>query len=164
MPVDLRSDTVTRPTPAMLDAMMHAEVGDDVFGEDPSINQLEKMAAELFGMEAALYSPSGTMSNQIGIKCHTQPGDEVICERSSHVYIYEGGGIAFNSGSQVRALDGNLGRITAPADRARLSIPMTSTGPGPRWFRWRIPQTGAGAAAMIGTRSCASGSYARIDG
>ena len=113
MPVDLRSDTVTRPTPAMLDAMMHAEVGDDVFGEDPSINQLEKMAAELFGMEAALYSPSGTMSNQIGIKCHTQPGDEVFCERSSHVYVYEGGGIAFNSGSQVRALDGNLGRITA---------------------------------------------------
>jgi threonine aldolase len=97
----------------MLDAMMNAEVGDDVFGEDPSINRLEKMAAELFGMEAALYSPSGTMSNQIGIKCHTQPGDEVICEKSSHVYIYEGGGIAFNSGSQVKALDGDLGRITA---------------------------------------------------
>jgi threonine aldolase len=97
----------------MLDAMMHAEVGDDVFGEDPSINELEKMAAGLFGMEAALYSPSGTMSNQIGIKCHTQPGDEVICERSSHVYVYEGGGIAFNSGSQVRALEGDLGRITA---------------------------------------------------
>ena len=113
MPIDLRSDTVTRPTSAMLDAMMHAEVGDDVFGEDPSINQLEKMSAEMFGMEAALYSPSGTMSNQIGIKCHTQPGDEVVCERSSHVYVYEGGGIAFNSGSQVRALDGNLGRITA---------------------------------------------------
>ena len=113
MPVDLRSDTVTRPTPVMLDAMMHAEVGDDVFGEDPAVNQLEQMAAELFGMEAALYSPSGTMSNQIGIKCHTQPGDEVICERTSHVYIYEGGGIAFNSGSQVRALDGELGRITA---------------------------------------------------
>jgi threonine aldolase len=113
MPIDLRSDTVTRPTPAMLDAMMSAEVGDDVFGEDPSINRLEKMAAELFGMEAALYSPSGTMSNQIGINCHTRPGDEVICEKSSHVYIYEGGGIAFNSGSQVKALDGDLGRITA---------------------------------------------------
>ena len=97
----------------MLDAMMHAEVGDDVFGEDPSINQLEKMASDMFGMEAGLYSPTGTMSNQIGIKCHTQPGDEVICERSSHVYVYEGGGIAFNSGSQVRALDGNLGQITA---------------------------------------------------
>ncbi|HEV2352893.1 MAG TPA: beta-eliminating lyase-related protein, partial [Puia sp.] len=106
MPVDLRSDTVTRPTPGMLDAMMHAEVGDDVFGEDPSINRLEKMAAGLFGMEAALYCPSGTMSNQIGIKCHTQPGDEVICDRSSHIYVYEGGGIAFNSGSQARTLEG----------------------------------------------------------
>ena len=113
MPIDLRSDTVTKPTPAMLDAMMSAKVGDDVFGEDPSINALEAMAARLFGMEAALYCPSGTMSNQIAIKCHTQPGDEVICEKSSHVYIYEGGGIAFHSGSQVKALDGDLGRITA---------------------------------------------------
>src|ERR1700743_1466473 len=113
MPIDLRSDTVTRPTPAMLDAMFSAQVGDDVFGEDPSINALEAMAARLFGMEAALYCPSGTMSNQIAIKCHTQPGDEVICEKSAHVYIYEGGGIAFNSGSQVRALDGDRGRITA---------------------------------------------------
>src|SRR5258708_22787060 len=97
----------------MLQAMMQANVGDDVFGEDPSINKLEAMAARLFGMEAALYCPSGTMSNQIAIKCHTQPGDEVICEKSSHVYIYEGGGIAFNSGSQVRAIDGDRGRITA---------------------------------------------------
>ena len=97
----------------MLDAMMSAKVGDDVFGEDPTINTLEAMAARLFGMEAAIYCPSGTMSNQIAIKCHTQPGDEVICEKSAHVYIYEGGGIAFNSGSQVRALEGNLGRITA---------------------------------------------------
>jgi threonine aldolase len=113
MPIDLRSDTVTKPTPAMLDAMMTAKVGDDVFGEDPSINALEAMAARLFGMEAALYCASGTMSNQIAIKCHTQPGDEVICEKSSHVYIYEGGGIAFHSGSQVKALDGDLGRITA---------------------------------------------------
>src|SRR6201997_2796787 len=113
MPIDLRSDTVTRPTPAMLDAMFSAQVGDDVFGEDPSINALEAMAARLFGMEAALYCPSGTMSNQIAIKCHTQPGDEVICEKSSHVYVYEGGGIAFNSGSQVKAVPGNLGRITA---------------------------------------------------
>lgn len=113
MTIDFRSDTVTRPTPAMLAAMMQAKVGDDVFGEDPSINQLESMAARLFGMEAALYCPSGTMSNQIAIKCHTQPGDEVICEKSSHVYVYEGGGIAFNSGSQVRAIDGDRGRITA---------------------------------------------------
>ncbi|MBS1662072.1 MAG: low-specificity L-threonine aldolase [Bacteroidetes bacterium] len=113
MPIDLRSDTVTRPTPAMLEAMMQARVGDDVFGEDPSVNQLESMAARLFGMEAALYCPTGTMSNQIAIKCHTQPGDEVICEKNAHVYIYEGGGIAFNSGSQVRALEGDRGRITA---------------------------------------------------
>jgi threonine aldolase len=113
MPIDLRSDTVTKPTPAMLEDMMTAKVGDDVFGEDPSINMLEAMVARLFGMEAALYCASGTMSNQIAIKCHTQPGDEVICEKSSHVYIYEGGGIAFHSGSQVRALDGDLGRITA---------------------------------------------------
>jgi threonine aldolase len=88
-------------------------VGDDVFGEDPSINQLEAMAARLFGMEAALYCPTGTMSNQIAIKCHTQPGDEVICEQNAHIYVYEGGGIAFNSGSQVRALPGDRGRITA---------------------------------------------------
>jgi threonine aldolase len=97
----------------MLDAMFSASVGDDVFGEDPSVNSLEAMAARLFGMEAALYCPSGTMSNQIAIKCHTQPGDEVICEQKAHIYVYEGGGIAFNSGSQVRALPGDLGRITA---------------------------------------------------
>src|ERR1700743_23648 len=113
MPIDLRSDTVTRPTPAMLDAMFSAQVGDDVFGEDPSINKLEALAAKFFGMEAALYCPSGTMSNQIAIKCHTQPGDEVICEQKAHIYIYEGGGIAVNSGSQVRALPGDRGRITA---------------------------------------------------
>lgn len=112
MIVDLRSDTFTKPTPAMMEYMMKAPVGDDVFGEDPSVNLLETKTADLFGMEAALYCPSGTMSNQIAIKVHTQPGDEVICERNAHVYQYEGGGIAFNSGSQVRLLDGNRGRIT----------------------------------------------------
>jgi threonine aldolase len=111
--IDLRSDTVTRPTPGMMLAMMQASVGDDVFREDPTVNELEKKAHELFGMEAALYCSSGTMSNQIAIKCHTQPGDEVICEREAHVYIYEGGGIAFNSGSQVRAIPGDRGRINA---------------------------------------------------
>ncbi len=111
--IDFRSDTVTRPTPAMLEAMMQAPVGDDVFGEDPSINQLEAMSAALFGMEAAIFCPSGTMTNQIAIKCHTQPGDEVICERLSHVYQYEGGGIAFNSGASIRLVDGSRGRITA---------------------------------------------------
>jgi threonine aldolase len=113
MITELRSDTFTKPTPAMLDAMMHAAVGDDVFGEDPSVNLLEEMGADMFGMEAALFCPSGTMTNQIGIKCHTRPGDEVICDKTSHVYIYEGGGIAFNSGCQVKTIDGNRGRIYA---------------------------------------------------
>jgi threonine aldolase len=97
----------------MLEAMMNAKVGDDVFGEDPSINELENMAAGMFGMQAALFCPSGTMTNQIAIKCHTQPGDEVICDENSHVYQYEGGGIAFNSGASVKLLKGNFGRITA---------------------------------------------------
>lgn len=111
--IDFRSDTVTRPTPGMLEAMMQAQVGDDVFGEDPSINNLEQKAASILGMEAGLFCPSGTMTNQIGIKAHTQPGDEVICDFLSHVYQYEGGGIAFNSGASVRLLEGNRGRITA---------------------------------------------------
>jgi len=113
MITDLRSDTFTKPSPAMLEAMFKASVGDDVFGEDPSVNKLEAMSAEMFGMEAAIFCPSGTMTNQIAIKCHTQPGDEVICDKVSHVYIYEGGGIAFNSGCQVKALDGDRGRINA---------------------------------------------------
>lgn len=111
--IDFRSDTVTRPTPGMREAMMKAPVGDDVFGEDPSVNLLEAMSASLFGMEAAIFCPSGTMTNQIAIKCHTQPGDEVICDRLSHIYQYEGGGIAFNSGASVRLIEGNRGRITA---------------------------------------------------
>jgi threonine aldolase len=111
--IDLRSDTVTRPGAAMLDCMMHAKVGDDVFEEDPTVNRLEAFAAEMFGREAAIYCPSGTMSNQIAIKCHTQPGDEVVCEKTSHVYLYEGGGIAFNSGAQVKLIEGDRGRISA---------------------------------------------------
>ncbi len=110
--IDYRSDTFTKPTPGMLQAMFNAEVGDDVFGEDPSVNKLEALSAEMFGMEAGLFCPSGTMTNQIAIKCHTQPGDEVICDKLSHIYIYEGGGIAFNSGAQVKAIDGDRGRIT----------------------------------------------------
>jgi len=111
MITDLRSDTFTKPSPAMLNAMFNASVGDDVFGEDPTINQLESMAAELFNMEAAVFCPSGTMTNQIAIKCHTQPGEEIICDKMSHVYIYEGGGIAFNSGCQVKVLEGDRGRV-----------------------------------------------------
>lgn len=111
--IDFRSDTVTRPTQGMLNAMQAAVTGDDVFGEDPTVNKLELISAALFGMEAALFCPSGTMTNQIAIKCHTQPGDEVICDKMSHVYQYEGGGIAFNSGCSVRLLEGNRGRISA---------------------------------------------------
>ena len=111
--IDFRSDTFTKPSPQMLDAMFSAEVGDDVFGEDPTINKLETLLADNYGMEAGLFCPSGTMTNQIAIKCHTQPGDEVICEKMSHVYIYEGGGIAFNSLCSVKLIEGNLGRITA---------------------------------------------------
>ena len=113
MIIDYRSDTVTKPTAAMKKAMMEAEVGDDVFGEDPSINKLEALVSGMFGSESAIFCPSGTMTNQIAIKCHTQPGDEVVCDGSSHVYQYEGGGIAFNSGASVKLIEGDRGRITA---------------------------------------------------
>lgn len=111
--IDFRSDTVTKPSAGMLNAMMQAKVGDDVFGEDPTVNELEDKSAKMFEMEAALFCPSGTMTNQIAIKCNTQPGDEVICDKLSHVYQYEGGGIAFNSGCSVHLIDGDRGRITA---------------------------------------------------
>jgi threonine aldolase len=102
--IDLRSDTVTKPGKAMLEAMFTAPVGDDVFHEDPTITELEAYAANLFGKEAALFCPSGTMTNQIAIKVHTEPGNEVICDVNSHIYNYEGGGISFNSGVQVKLL------------------------------------------------------------
>ena len=111
--IDFRSDTVTLPTPGMLAFMQAAPLGDDVFGEDPSINALEAKTAGLFGMETGLFCPSGTMTNQLAIKTHTQAGDEVICEELSHIYQYEGGGIASNSGASVKLLRGNRGRITA---------------------------------------------------
>jgi threonine aldolase len=111
--IDARSDTVTRPTAAMLEAMMSADVGDDVYGEDETVNALQQRAADLFGTEAALFCPSGTMTNQIGIRLHTRPGDEVICDELSHVYLYEVGGIAANSGASVRLLKGDRGRFTA---------------------------------------------------
>ncbi len=113
MTVDLRSDTVTRPSPGMLDAMFSARVGDDVFGEDETVNALEAKVAALFGMEAGLFCPSGTMTNQIAIKCFTQPMDEVIADETAHVYRYEGGGIAFNSSASVRLLYGDRGRLNA---------------------------------------------------
>jgi threonine aldolase len=111
--IDLRSDTVTRPTLPMLEAMTHARVGDDVFGEDETVNSLQEKVADLFGMEAALFCPSGTMTNQIGIKVHTEPGDEVICNRLAHIYRAEGGGMSLISGVSPRLLDGDHGRFTA---------------------------------------------------
>ncbi len=111
--IDIRSDTVTRPTPGMLEVMFSAKVGDDVFDEDPSVIKLEEKAAAMFGKEAGLFCPSGTMTNQIAVKVHTRPGDEVICDELSHLYNYEGGGVAFNSGASVRLIKGNRGRFTA---------------------------------------------------
>lgn len=113
MKIDLRSDTVTKPTKEMLDSMMSAEVGDDVFGDDPTVNALQERIATLFGMEAALYCPSGTMTNQIGMRIHTQPQDEVICHKHSHVYLYEGGGMMSNSHLSPKLLEGDRGRIDA---------------------------------------------------
>lgn len=111
--INLISDTVTKPTPGMLEAMMQAEVGDDVFGEDPTVNALEAKVADMFGKEAALYCPSGTMTNQIAIKVHTQPLDEVICDEYSHIYQYEAAGYAYNSGVGINLIQGTNGKITA---------------------------------------------------
>ena len=111
--IDFRSDTVTKPSAAMKDAMFAAPVGDDVFGEDPSIIELEQYAANLFGKEAGLFCSSGTQTNQIAINVHVQPGGEVICHEESHIYKYEGGGIAKNSGASVRLLKGDRGRLEA---------------------------------------------------
>ena len=113
MVIDLISDTVTKPTPAMLAAMMQAKVGDDVFQMDPTVNELQTKAAEMFGMEAALFFPSGTMANQTAIKLQTQPGDLVICDKYAHIYNYESGGVAFNSGVTCKLVDGNRGMFTA---------------------------------------------------
>ncbi|MDW7695648.1 GntG family PLP-dependent aldolase [Flammeovirgaceae bacterium SG7u.111] len=111
--IDFRSDTVTKPTEGMLQAMMTAEVGDDVFGEDPTIQKLEQRLAEMFGMEKGLYCPSGTMTNQIAIKLLTNPMEELICDRLAHIYNYEGGGIAFNSSVSTRLVHGKKGIMTA---------------------------------------------------
>jgi len=118
--INIMSDTVTKPNLEMRQAMINAPVGDDVFGQDPSVNQLERMVAEMFHKEAALFCPSGTMTNQIAIKVHTQPLDEIICDVSSHVYQYETGGYAFNSGVAINLIHGQNGKITA--DQIRASI------------------------------------------
>ena len=111
MQVNLISDTATQPTPAMLEVMFAAAVGDDVFRQDPSVNALEAYAADLFGMEAALFCPSGTMTNQLAIKCHTRPLDEVICEEKSHIYQYEGGVYSLLSSVSMQLIRGDRGKI-----------------------------------------------------
>lgn len=123
MLIDFRSDTVTLPTSAMKSAMMAATVGDDVYGEDATVSELEQKTATLFGLEAGLFCPSGTMTNQIAIKVHTNPPGQVICHYLSHIYQYEVGGIAFNSGLSVNLVHGNRGLLTAADVLKRISDP-----------------------------------------
>ncbi|MBD0777674.1 aminotransferase class I/II-fold pyridoxal phosphate-dependent enzyme [Maribacter sp. ANRC-HE7] len=123
MNINLISDTVTQPSKGMLEAMMNAPVGDDVFKTDPSVNALEAKTAELFGKEAALFFPSGTMANQTAIKLHTQPGEQLICDKYAHVYNYEGGGVSFNSGVSCRLIDGHRGMMTAGQVEAAINPP-----------------------------------------
>ena len=112
MEINLISDTVSKPSKEMLAAMMSAKVGDDVFKEDPTVNELENKLAKLFGMEAALFFPSGTMANQTAIKIHTQPGEQLICDKYAHIFNYEGGGVSFNSGVSCALIDGHRGIMT----------------------------------------------------
>jgi threonine aldolase len=121
--VDLRSDTVTQPTSEMRQAMYQAEVGDDVYGEDPTIRALEELGAEIMGKEAALFVPSGTMGNQIAVMVHTQRGEEVICEAESHIYYYEVGGLAYLAGVQVRTLVGTRGVLSAESIKQVIRVP-----------------------------------------
>lgn len=123
MEINLISDTVTKPTAGMLDAMMSAEVGDDVFKSDPTVNALEEKVAQMFNMEAALFFPSGTMTNQTAIKLHTNPGDQLICDKYAHVYNYEGGGVSFNSGVSCKLVDGHRGMMTAEQVKAVINPP-----------------------------------------
>ncbi|WP_272022450.1 threonine aldolase family protein [Olleya namhaensis] len=113
MIIDLRSDTVTKPSPGMLDAMMRANVGDDVYKEDETINALESKVADMFGKSHAMFFPTGTMANQTALKLHTNPGDQVICDKYAHIYNYEGGGASFNSGISCNLLDGSRGMFSA---------------------------------------------------
>ena len=123
MQIDLRSDTVTKPSKGMLEAMMTAELGDDVYAEDPSVNALESRVATLFGKPKALFFPSGTMANQTAIKLQTQPGEQLICDKYAHVYNYEGGGVSFNSGVSCQLVDGHRGMMTAAQVEAAINPP-----------------------------------------
>lgn len=121
--IDLRSDTVTRPTPGMLEAIMSARVGDDVYKEDPTVNELEEKLAQMFGKDEALFFPTGSMANQAAIKLHTQPAEQLICDKWAHVYNYEGGGVSFNSGVSCKLVDGDRGMITAEQVEENINPP-----------------------------------------
>jgi threonine aldolase len=123
MKIDLRSDTLTKPTKNMLNTMLNAEVGDDVYKEDPSINALEKRLADMFGMDQALFFPTGSMANQAALKLHTNPGEQVICDKYAHIYNYEGGGASFNSGISCKLVDGHRGMFTAAQAQASINPP-----------------------------------------
>ena len=123
MQIDLRSDTVTKPSNGMMEAMMTAKLGDDVYAEDPSVNALEARVATMFGKPKALFFPSGTMANQTAIKLHTQPGEQLVCDAYSHVYNYEGGGVSFNSGVSCKLVDGHRGMMTAAQVQAAINPP-----------------------------------------
>lgn len=150
MKIDLRSDTVTKPTPAMLEAMFSATVGDDVFDEDPTVKALEQKVAELFGHEAGLFCPSGTMTNQIGIRIQTRPHQEIICDKTAHIYYYEAGGIAGNSGLSMRLIDGDRGRITARQVEENINPPDN------------IHQPYTSLVSLENTSNKGGGSYYRI--
>ena len=123
MEINLISDTVTKPTPEMLQAMFNAKVGDDVFKQDPTVNEFERIVADLFGMEAALFFPTGTMANQTAIKLNTNPGDQIICDKWSHIHLYESGGASSNSGVNFNLLDGKRGMITAEQVKEGINDP-----------------------------------------
>ncbi|RNC86319.1 MAG: threonine aldolase [Winogradskyella sp.] len=123
MIIDLRSDTVTKPTKGMLDAMLTADVGDDVYKEDPSVNRLEERLADMFGMDEALFFPTGSMANQAALKLHTNPGEQVICDKYAHIYNYEGGGASFNSGISCKLIDGHRGMFTTEQAKASINPP-----------------------------------------
>ena len=123
MEINLVSDTVTKPSVEMLQFMFNAKVGDDVYKQDPTVIELEETLANIFGMEAALFFPSGTMANQTAIKLHTQPGEQIICDKYSHIYHYEGGGASFNSGVSCCLVDGKRGMITADLVRNAINDP-----------------------------------------
>ena len=156
MEINLISDTVTKPTQGMLEAMFQAEVGDDVFKQDPTVNELERYTAQLFGKEAALFFPSGTMANQTAIRLHTRPADEVICDKWSHIFLYEGGGVAANSGVSCHLVDGNRGKITADQARQVINDPEFYHAPTTRLVSIEnTTNKGGGACSGLSHLLCA---------